>query len=100
VVLAEVTRREGVLLATVGPRTASFAERRPHVSLAYPIREPSDYTLIIDAVATVTSTPGGTRMRLAPTRAVLHRPGDPSQATVSSCGSDCVPLPLGTRPLG
>ena len=83
VVLAEVTRREGVLLATVGPRTTSFAERRPHVSLAYPIREPSDYTLIIGAIATVTSTTGGTRMRLAPTRA---------------CSTDLVTLPRPPSP--
>jgi len=95
VVLAEVTRSGGDLLAAVGPRTASFAERRPRVSLAYPVRNPSDYTLIVDAVATVARTSGGPRLQLAPTRAVLHRPAGPSTAPVSTCGSDCIPLPLG-----
>ena len=97
VVLAEVTRHGGALLAAVGPRTGSFAERRPHVSLLFPMRDPSDYSLIVDATATAVSTPEGTRLHLVPTRAVLHRPGDPSQAAAASCGSDCVPLSLANR---
>ena len=94
VVLAEVVRSGTTLIADVGERTASYARSRPHVSLVYPVRHPSDYSLIVDARATVATTPAGARLHLAPTRAVLHRPAGASAPVVSACGSDCVPLSL------
>jgi hypothetical protein len=95
VVYAEVTREATGLVAVVGAHTADNARRRPHVSLLYPPRDSADYSLIIDAVAEVESTVAGPRLRVAPTRAVLHRPGPAPDPASSSCGSDCVPLPLG-----
>jgi hypothetical protein len=91
VVLARMSRHEN---DEVGKRTAANASRQPHVSLLFPVRDPSDYSLIVDAVATVEAPD---RLRLAPTRAVLHRPGPASAPAVSSCGSDCVPLSLDVR---
>jgi hypothetical protein len=93
-VLAEVARKGTTVVVDVGERTAAHAASRPHVSLLYPIRHPGDYSLIVDAVATVARTPTGGRLTLVPTRAVLHRPGAPSDRPASSCGSDCVPLAL------
>ena len=75
VVLARMTRHENDFVAEVGKRTAANASRQPHVSLLFPVRDPSDYSLIVDAVATVEAPD---RLRLAPTRAVLHRPGPAS----------------------
>jgi hypothetical protein len=95
VVLAEVVRHEDGFVAEVGKRTAANARRQPHVSLLFPVRGPSDYSLIVDAVATVDEP---THLRLAPTRAVLHRPLPASVPAVSSCGSDCVPLSLEAAP--
>jgi len=94
VVHAQIIRRRSLLVAMVGAHTADNARRRPHVSVLYPVREPADYSLIIDAVATVDVTEDGPRLLLAPTRAVLHRPGAPDPTT-SPCGSDCLPVALG-----
>jgi hypothetical protein len=91
VVLAEVTRDGSGFVAEVGKRTAANARRQPHVSLLFPVRGSSDYSLIVDAMATLEQPD---RLRLAPTRAVLHRPMPASAPAVSSCGSDCVPLSL------
>jgi hypothetical protein len=38
----------------------------------------------------------GPRVRVTPTKVVLHRPG-PSPDPASSCGADCVPLAIGRR---
>src|SRR5262245_6990010 len=73
VVLADVVRRGDGFVAEVGPRTAANACRQPQVALLFPVRHPSDYSLIVDAVATVAPEVGGARLLLAPTRAVLHR---------------------------
>jgi len=67
VVHAEVTiTREG-LVVQVGERTALYARHRPNVSLLYPCRSAADYSLIVDAVASVVATPGGSRLLLMPT---------------------------------
>ena len=92
VVQAEIVREAGGFAAVVGNRTAANAGKRPHVSLLWPARSADDYSLILDAVATA----DGLRLRLAPTRAVLHRPGPPPDPSKTSCGSDCVPLSLRT----
>ena len=97
VVRAEVARRGRVLAVAVGAHTAANARSRPQVTLVFPARDPSDYTLIVDAVATVASTSHGAHLLVTPTRAVLHRPMSGSEPVVSSCGSDCIPLPLENR---
>ena len=90
-------RWEGDVLATeVGKRTAANAAARPAVSVLYPVRTPDDHSLIVDGTATVTASEDGSRLLIAPTRAVLHRPAaapDPA----SPCGADCVPLLPSTR---
>jgi len=77
------------LVAEVGTQTARNAQAKPIVTLLFPVRGADDYSLIIDASAT--GKPGGLQLVLTPTRAVLHRPGAPSDPA-SSCGADCVPL--------
>jgi len=81
-------RWEGdALVVEVGKRTAANAAARPGVSLLCPVREPADYSLIIDGTAVVV----GSELRITPTKGVLHRPAaapDPAAA----CGHDCVDL--------
>jgi len=94
VVHAEIVRSAEGLVAVVGQGTAQNAGARPHVSVLYPSRRSDDYSLIVDAIATVTATTDGFRLRLAATRAVLHRPVPAPDPAASGCGSDCVPLSL------
>ena len=82
---------DDVIVTDVGKRSAANAAARPSVSLLFPVRDEGDYSLIVDGTAAVASSDGGQRVRITPTRAVLHRPAvvpDPS----SSCTADCVPL--------
>ena len=97
VVHAEVTITSEGLVVQVGERTALYARHRPNVSLLYPCRSAADYSLIVDAVASVVATPEGSRLLLMPTRAVLHRPAPVPETALSSCGADCVPLSLGAK---
>jgi len=90
-VYAPVRWERGGLVAEVGAHTAANAAARPQVSLLYPGRVDGDYSLIVDGAAVVESG-GGHRLRVTPTRAVLHRQG-PAPDPASSCGADCVPLP-------
>jgi hypothetical protein len=80
------------LAAEVGKRTAANAAARPAaISLVYPLRAPDDYSVIVDGTAVVASGEEGPRLRITPTKAVMHRPAavpDPAAA----CGADCVPL--------
>jgi hypothetical protein len=77
------------LAADIGTRTGLNAQANPTVTLLFPVRSPDDYSLIVDGSAAV--DPGSQRLFLTPTRAMLHRPGPPSDPA-SSCGADCVPL--------
>ena len=94
VVNAEVVWSGGGLTAVVGAGTAHNASGRPQVSLLYPCRRPDDYSLIVDAIATVTATDDRFRLHLTPTRAVLHRSAPAPDPAASLCGSDCIPLSL------
>ena len=76
------------LVAEVGAQTAANAAARPLVSLLYPVRDPGDYSLIVDGTAAVED---GGRVRVRPTKVVLHRPGPPPDPA-SACGADCVPI--------
>ena len=84
-------------VAEVGPTTARNAAARPRVSVLYPVRTDGEYSLIVDGAAIV--EPGGEapRLRVTPSKVVLHRPG-PSPDPTSSCGADCVPLPVPVMP--
>ena len=80
----------GALVAEVGARTAANAAARPHVSILYPVRSAEDYSLIVDGRAAV--EPGDSRrVRVTPTKIVLHRP-DPPVDRVTSCAQDCIPI--------
>jgi len=81
------------LVAEVGARTAANAASRPAVSLLYPVRADGDYSLIVDGTAVVEPGDDGRRLRVAPARAVFHRPGIPLDPA-SACGADCVPIAL------
>lgn len=85
------TQWEGdALAAEVGKRTAANAAARPAVSLVYPLRNPDDYSLIVDGTASVGGD-DGRRVVVAPTKAVLHRPAAIPDPT-ADCSADCVPL--------
>jgi hypothetical protein len=96
-VFVPVRWERGGLVAEVGAQTAANAAARPLVSLLYPVRTDGDYSLIVDGTAIVESGGGAHRVRVTAARAVLHRPG-PSPDPASSCGADCVPLPLPAMP--
>jgi hypothetical protein len=90
-VYVPVTWERGGPVAEVGATTARNAAARPRISLLFPVRADGDYSLIVDGTAAV--EPGGDtpRLRLTPTKIVLHRPGPPPDPA-SSCGADCVPI--------
>ncbi len=96
-VYAAVRWERGGLVAEIGARTAANAAARSQVSLLYPVRVDGDYSLIVDGTAVVEPGDGGSRVRVTPTKVVLHREG-PSPDPASSCGADCVPLPLIAMP--
>jgi hypothetical protein len=72
-----------------GRRTRDNAQQRPGVALVWPPLSEADYSLIVDGQAVVTSD----GLRIAPVRAVLHRPAPSGQpAAAGACGSDCVEI--------
>jgi hypothetical protein len=79
------------LVAEVGAQTAVNAAARPRVSVLYPVRAAGDNSLIVDGAATVGVGEEARRVRVKPTRVVLHRPGVPADPA-SACGADCVPI--------
>lgn len=94
---AAVRWEDGGLAADVGAQTAHNAQARPLVTLLFPGRSADDYSLIVDGAATV--DPARRHLLVKPSRAVLHRPGAPSDPT-SSCSADCVPLFAALAPAG
>ena len=85
-------RWEGdALAADVGRRSAANATVRPAVSLLFPVRTPDDYSLIVDGTAATMASDDRQRVRITPTKAVLHRPA-PAPYSTSACRADCVPL--------
>lgn len=72
-----------------GRRTRDNALQRPDVALVWPPQSESDYSLIVDGRADA----AGGGLRIAPTRAVLHRPAPSREpAAPGACGSDCVEI--------
>lgn len=74
------------------PSKWSGSESSGHrdVSLLWTPAEPGGYSLIVDGVAAPAGDAG--QLSVTPTRAVLHRPGVPTERSGPSCGSDCVPI--------
>lgn len=96
VVTVEPTVLDGLVTVTApGSGTLANAAARPDVTLAFPPREEKGFTLLVDGRATVE----GDVLRVAPTSAVLHRPGAhrdgppaPVPTTATGCGNDCRPV--------
>lgn len=72
----------------LGHRSRDNAAARPSVSLLWPPTQPEDYSLIVDGE----SSESGAGLTIRPTRAVLHRARQGDGASVTGCGSDCVPI--------
>ena len=89
-VVSAVLRPQGDELAVeVGRTSRANATAHPVVTLLWSPGAGGDYSLIVDGLAAVEAQ----RVRVRPTKVVLHRPG-PSPDPASSCGADCVPVPL------
>ena len=73
----------GEITCDAGKTSCANAVARPAVSLLWPPTVASDYSLIVDGNATVE----GSTIRIAPTRAVRHRPAPGG-------GNDCAPVSL------
>jgi len=75
----------------LGRTTRANVAAHPSVTLVWPPADPSDYSLIVDGVASMRDD----ELAVAPTRAVLHRPAPPqAPPTGDGCESDCVELPV------
>lgn len=84
------TLGNGVLTVEgLGHRTVDNIAAYPGVCLLWPPTAVDGYSLIVDCRATL----DGAVVTLVPERAVLHRPA-PALGADSSCGSDCVDLPV------
>jgi hypothetical protein len=83
---------EAALVAKIGKRTASNVAERPRVSLLWPPPEAGGYSLIVDGTAGLEGVGDELRVRITPTRGVLHRPATAPPAPGSTCSADCVPL--------
>jgi hypothetical protein len=77
-----------LVIGETGRRTRDNAQQRPDVALVWPPQLESDYSLIVDGVATV----AGAGLRIAPARAILHRPAPRQAAAPRACGSDCAEI--------
>jgi hypothetical protein len=91
--LTSVVSDESCLLVTA-PSSWSESEALGHrsVTLLWPPAEPGGYSLIVDATAATADLDGPRRLTLTPTRAVLHRRGEPAEPTGTTCRSDCIPI--------
>lgn len=82
-------RREGqALVVAAGTTTRANAAERPLAALLWSPIEAGGYSLIVDVDAAL----DGESLRLAPTRAVLHRPAPAPVPAGADCAYDCRPL--------
>lgn len=89
-VAVDPTLADGVLdIGSVGNTTQRNVTAHGDVTVVWPPREPGGYSLIVDGTGKISDN----RLRVSPTRAVLHRKATPeSPATSPDCLHDCVPL--------
>ncbi|BBX98430.1 hypothetical protein [Mycobacterium lacus] len=74
----------------IGGRTRKNLAHRSDVTLLWPPSKPGGYSLIVDGSAVVTDSGAETaRLRVVPTRALLHRDAD-SPTAAKGCLHDCV----------
>ncbi|SOJ53159.1 hypothetical protein MSIMFB_00660 [Mycobacterium simulans] len=90
-VTVEPVLREALLdIGLIGGRTRKNLAQRSHVTLLWPPPEPGGYSLIVDGSALVTDSDAeAARLRVVPTRALLHRDAD-SPSAAKGCLHDCV----------
>jgi hypothetical protein len=89
VAVSAVLQGGELVVTETGRRTRDNALQRPEVALVWPPQSEAEYSLIVDGTAAA----AGDGLRIAPARAVLHRPSAPRQpATPGACGSDCVEI--------
>jgi hypothetical protein len=86
VVATQIEFRSEGLACDVGRTSCRNASARPHVSLLWPPSVPTDYSLIVDGVASV----DGSVVTIVPTRAVKHRPA-------AGGGNDCAPVEIRSK---
>lgn len=79
---------ESLLVTTPSSRVQANTGQRPKVSLVWPPREPDGYSLIVDGAAHLERN----NLRVAPTRAVLHRPEIIAAPNGDGCVADCIEL--------
>jgi hypothetical protein len=95
-VTVEPELHEGAMdVGLIGGRTRKNVESRSAVTLLWPPSEPGGYSLIVDGRAAVVETAdtddSTAALRVAPTRALLHRNADPnSPGPATGCLHDCV----------
>lgn len=81
----------------IGGRTRKNLAQRSDVTLLWPPPEPGGYSLIVDGSAVVTDVSDDdtetARLRVIPTRALLHREAD-SPSVAKGCLHDCVVFSL------
>ena len=85
-VAIEPVLADGVLdVGPVGGTTSRNLSAHPEVTLVWPPSELGGYTLIVDGRADSSA-------KIAPNRAVLHRPAPPGTSTRPGCKDDCKPI--------
>jgi hypothetical protein len=86
VVAVRIEFRSEGLVCTAGGTSCRNASARPHVSLLWPPSVPTDYSLIVDGVASVDDSV----VTIVPARAVKHRPA-------VGGGNDCGPVEIHSK---
>lgn len=87
-VATTITWRDGALSVKAGRRSLANVAARPLISVMWPAPDAASYGLFVDGAGSV----DGDWVALTPSRAVLHRSGEPATPSASGCGSDCRPL--------
>ncbi len=90
-VVHPVLQGDELVVDGVGRRSCENAAARPAIGLVWPPEDPAGYSLIVDGHASL----DGDRMRIAPTRAVLHRSLPSPNPRPGGCTSDCIELAFG-----
>ena len=89
----EVSVDSGALSCALSRTAAQNVRGNANVSLLWPPKEPGGYSIIVNGVLDLQDDqqPHG---RIAVSKSVLHRPGQPTgpQSDAAACSSDCVPL--------
>ncbi|HXE21453.1 MAG TPA: hypothetical protein VN617_03870 [Rhodoferax sp.] len=97
VAVTPVLQGRELVVSGVGRRTRENAQQQSAVGLVWPPQSEADYSLIVDGTATA----AGELLRIAPTRAVLHRPAPSAQGKApGGCVSDCVEIELNAASAG